>query len=150
MDCLLNKLSATSSKIKFEHRASSGSFTFPSVFIAILNSSEYHISYLLGNEYDASGLNEEVVEIKHLINFNYSLKKPIIVKIKRNGDEYIGDIPELEIYSFGSDKFEVLRNINEEITELFEMLIKINDDKLGKHPKNWKKTLNEFVSFNEN
>jgi len=99
--------------------------------------------------FNDSDLTEENIQIDTLINFKYSLKKPITIKIKREIFEYIGDIPELEIYSFGKNKFEVLRAINEEITELFEELTEIPDNKLGKYPKKWKKILKDYIQKNE-
>ena len=86
-------------------------------------------------------------QIDRLINFNYTLSKPIKVKIIKNLDgEVIGDIEELELYSFGNDEFEVLRELNEELTDLFEDLRDIGDDNLGKLPKKWKHILEKYIS----
>jgi len=88
------------------------------------------------------------VEIPYLINFNYSLKKPVVVKIIQdiNGD-VIGDIEELELYSYGNDESEVLRELNEDLTDLFERLITMGNDRLGKHPKKWKKILKQYIEI---
>lgn len=88
-----------------------------------------------------------VTYINTLINFKYELKKPIPVRLIREGNELIGEINELEMYSFGNDEFEVLKELNEEITELFEMLINIEDSNLGKYPKNWKSTLKQYIQI---
>lgn len=84
-------------------------------------------------------------EIDTLINFNYTLKKPIKVKITKNTSGVIGDIEELELYSFGNSEFEVLRELNEEVVFLFEDLIEMEDRNLGKYPKKWKSILNKYI-----
>lgn len=87
------------------------------------------------------------IEIDKLINFNYTLSKPIKVRIIKNlRGEVIGDIKELELYSFGNDEFEVLRELNEELTDLFEDLRDIGDDNLGKLPKKWRSILEKHIS----
>jgi hypothetical protein len=83
--------------------------------------------------------------IDTLINFNYTLKKPIEVKIIEDISGVIGDIEELELYSFGNNEFEVLRELNEELTVLFEDLIEIEDKNLGDFPKKWKSILNRYI-----
>ncbi len=83
--------------------------------------------------------------IDTLINFNYTLKKPIKVKIIKSTSGIIGDIEELELYSFGDSEFEVLRELNEEVVSLFEDLIEMEDKNLGKYPKKWKSILNQYI-----
>lgn len=90
---------------------------------------------------------EKETYINTLINFNYELKKPIPVRLIREGNDIIGDIKDLELYSFGNDEFEVLKELNEEITELFEMLINIEDSNLGKFPKSWKSILTRYIQI---
>jgi len=88
----------------------------------------------------------EYTQIDKLINFNYTLSKPIKVRIIKNlRGEVIGDIEELELYSFGNDEFEVLRELNEELTDLFEDLINVEDQNLGKIPRKWKATLKKYL-----
>jgi hypothetical protein len=85
--------------------------------------------------------------INKLINFNYTLRKPIKVKIIKNlSGEVIGDIEELELYSFGDDEFEVLRELNEELTDLFEDLLDIADKNLGEFPQKWKSILQKYIN----
>lgn len=84
-------------------------------------------------------------EIDTLINFNYTLIKPIKVKIIKNTSGVIGDIEELELYSYGDNEFEVLRELNEEVVSLFEDLIEMEDKNLGKYPKKWKSILNQYI-----
>lgn len=84
--------------------------------------------------------------INNLINFNYELLKPIEVKMKEVRGEFIGSIDELELHAWGDDRHLVLREINENLTRLFEKLISIDDRNLGKYPKNWKKILNSYVT----
>ncbi len=57
----------------------------------------------------------------------------------------IGDIEELELYSYGDSQFEVLRELNEELVSLFEDLIGMEDRNLGKYPKKWKSILNKYI-----
>ncbi len=83
--------------------------------------------------------------IDTLINFNYELRNPIKVKIIKDTSGVIGDIEELELYSFGNNEFEVLRELNEELTVLFEDLIEIEDKNLGDFPKKWKSILNRYI-----
>jgi hypothetical protein len=92
-------------------------------------------------------MKKEKLQIEKLIDAKYSLKKPITVNIKidKQNYEYVGDIPELELYSYGIDKLEVLRELNEELTELFEKLINMNENKLGKFSKKWKNILKKYV-----
>ena len=101
-----------------------------------------------GENYEVSATHENMkyIEINNLINFNYSLKRPIEVKIITNiFGEVIGDIEELELYSFGNDEFEVLRELNEDLTDLFEELINLRNENLGKYPKKWKKLLKKYI-----
>jgi hypothetical protein len=114
--------------------------------LVMLNIGTFNTSpfFLRNNAYTSSDVNEEKVQIETLTNFKYNLKKPITVNIVRDKFDYIGDIPELELYSYGSNKFEVLRELNEEITELFEKLISMKEDELGKFPKKWKNILEEY------
>ena len=90
-------------------------------------------------------IHTEFIEIKTLIDSGYELIKPIKVKIIKNNNEVIGDIEELEIYSFGENEFEVLRELNEEITDLFDDIIKLNEKNLGKYPKKWKAILKKYI-----
>jgi predicted RNase H-like HicB family nuclease len=91
----------------------------------------------------------EIVLINELINFKYSLRKPIKVTIEWENGEYLADIEDLEIYSFGKTKDEVLREVNQELTELFEELLTINENNIGQHPKKWKKILSEYIQLND-
>ncbi len=83
--------------------------------------------------------------IDTLINFNYTLKTPIEVEIIEDISGVIGDIEELELYSYGDSEFEVLRELNEELVSLFEDLIGMEDKNLGKYPKKWKSILNQYI-----
>jgi len=120
-------------------------FLNPLIMNAIINKNKL----IRINGFNDSDINEENLQINTLINFKYYLKKPINVKIKRDKYEYIGDVPELGIYSFGFNKFEVLREINEEITDLFDEIVNIPDNKLGRCPKKWKKILKDYIQKNE-
>ncbi len=91
--------------------------------------------------------NINYTKIETLINFKYSLKKPINVKLIKNiNGDVIGDIEDLELYSFGKDEFEVLRELNEELTSLFEDLVDIDNKNLGEYPKKWKRILKNYLN----
>ena len=102
--------------------------------------------YKMINDYSTSvERNPRITQISELINFNYELKKPIEVKLIYDGFDIIGTIDELELYSWGDNEFIVLRELNEDITDLFTKLISISNDKLGKYPKKWKFILNKYI-----
>jgi len=86
------------------------------------------------------------VTLETLINFKYDLKKPIKIKVIKEGSDVIGEIADLGIYAFGKNDFEVLREINYDLTELFEEIMKLSDAQLGKRPKYWKKILSNYIS----
>ncbi|MBU1087988.1 MAG: hypothetical protein KKD05_10810 [Candidatus Omnitrophica bacterium] len=85
-------------------------------------------------------------KIDTLINFNYKLKRAFEVKITKTGDEVLGEIEELELYSFGNNEFETLRELNQNLTEMYEYLSSKNDANLGKFPLNWKRILSSHIS----
>lgn len=87
----------------------------------------------------------ELIDLYDLIDHRFKLKKPIQVKITRDELDTIGEINELGIYAFGNSQFEVLREINKDVTELFEELFNISENQLGKLPRKWKETLLEYV-----
>ena len=87
------------------------------------------------------------VKLDTLINFKYDLKKPIEVIVIKEGSDVIGEIADLGIYAFGKNEFEVLREINFDLTELFEEIMKLTDAQLGKRPKYWKKILSNYISM---
>jgi len=88
---------------------------------------------------------KEFIDLNELIDFRYKLKKPLKVMITHDGYDTIGEIPELGIYAFGDNQFEVLREINKDTTELFEELDNHTEDKLGTLPKKWKRFLAEYL-----
>lgn len=88
---------------------------------------------------------KEFIDLDELIDFRYKLKKSLKVMITHDGHDTIGEIPELGIYAFGNNQFEVLREINKDVTELFEELDNHEKDKLGTLPKKWKRFLAEYV-----
>lgn len=79
--------------------------------------------------------------ITDLDSDSYRVKKPIKYIIEYIEGEVIGDVEELEIYSFGVTLNEVIRVIKQEIIELYDELINKNDEKLGYKPRKWKNYL---------
>lgn len=122
-------------------------------YFLIINENSTHIAEI--NYGDQSFLMSEIkpenviyfTQLDTLINFNYDLKKPIDVKLIKEGAEVIGEIADLGIYAFGKSEFEVLREINLDLTELFEEIMTLTDEQLGKRPKYWKKILSNYISI---
>lgn len=90
---------------------------------------------------------EREIKISSLINFNFKLKEPIIVKITKVDDEFLGTIDSLELYSFGESEAEVERELNIALTDLFNELLKYENNNLGKHPRKWKKVLEKYINI---
>lgn len=88
---------------------------------------------------------EEIVDLSELIDSKFELLKSIKVKITKDNSEFIAEIPELKIYAFGESYFEVLREVNRDITDLFEELMGIEEKKLGVVPSKWKKILSNYI-----
>lgn len=106
------------------------------------------LEYLFHNE--SKDLDSpELIDLNDLIDYRYKLIKPIQVKITRDELDTIGEINELGIYAFGNSQFEVLREINKDVSELFEELFSINENQLGTLPRKWKETLLEYVEKEE-
>lgn len=85
------------------------------------------------------------IQLEDLIDSKYCLSKPLYVDIKRDGLDFIGSIDDLDIYAFGESELEVLREINRDVTELFEELLAHETDKLGVKPIKWKKILTDCI-----
>lgn len=101
--------------------------------------------YIIDSAITTSSPYVEYIDLNELIDFRFKLKKSIKVKITKDELDTIGEIPALGIYAFGNNQFEVLREINKDITELFEEILEHNESKLGTMPKKWKKLLEEYV-----
>lgn len=84
--------------------------------------------------------------INTIIHPSYKVNKPIPVQLTYIGTEVIGYIHELDLYSFGLNEFEVLKELNEDITDLLSVLIEEGSENLGRDPSKWLDTLNEYIS----
>lgn len=128
--------------------ASQGKINFWLIISPITESSKTNID-ITGKTTSATNNNEkniiESIDITELIDSKYELIKPINANIIRDGLDYIGEIPELKIYAFGDSYLETLREINKDITELFEELDNLNKEQLGKDPTKWKEILSHYV-----
>lgn len=103
----------------------------------------YNIStFLHADNYISS---ERFVNLAELIDYKYKLTKPLAVKIIREESDFIGEVAELDIYAFGGSEFEVLREINKDVTELFEEILGLDESQLGNKPLKWKKILSEYI-----
>ena len=109
------------------------------------NQSKYIRSYF---DIESSKIPKYKIPITDLINFNYQLKKPINVSVEFIDDEYFGYIDELEIYAYADTEHKMLREINHDLSDLFNLLVDNPKYELGKKPKNWKKILSEYIEKN--
>lgn len=73
------------------------------------------------------------------------LKSPIDVSFKIYPDEVIALIPNLELYGEGANEIEALNDLELELIDLFEDLNSLPDNKLGKHPRKWKRIINSLI-----
>jgi len=104
-------------------------------WIAIQSESGDFVSYNIQSNY-----------IYNLNNTNYVVGKKILVKVEKDeNNEIICDIPEIELYSFGKNEEEALKQLKLEIIDLFDDLISIPDNQLGASPVEWKKYLKEHI-----
>ncbi|MCG2713073.1 MAG: hypothetical protein L6416_12235 [Candidatus Omnitrophica bacterium] len=121
----------------------SASVTFCSDRLDLFSASDFMIVEKDKILYDSKLVSEAVLytKIDTLINFNYKLKIPFEVKITKQRGEVIGEIVELELYAFGSNEFEVLRELNQDLTEMCKYLSSKKNENLGKFPLQWKRIL---------
>ncbi len=85
-------------------------------------------------------------QLDDLYHPNYQLKKPLEVKFIQEGSELIGEIEILALYSFGEDKFSILKDLISDVIELFEDITKMDDNQLGKYPRKWKDILKNYIN----
>ncbi len=133
--------SATEGKtVKLNKNSASGTYLLDvPVLFSASNSVLIEEEILFDNNMKAKYVS--YTKIDTLINFNYRLKKPFKVKITKSEDEVLGEIEELELYSFGDNEFEILRELNQNLTEMYEYLSSKKDVNLGKFPLSWKRIL---------
>jgi len=85
-------------------------------------------------------------EIRMLFSPGYVVLVPIPLKLVYSEDGIIGEIRELELYSFADNEFEVIRELHEDIVDMYEFLINKTEDELGVFPIAWKNFLIEHVT----
>ena len=85
------------------------------------------------------------VSINSLPSEKYEVIEPISVILKIYIDETLALLPELELYGEGQNEIEALKDLKLELIELMEDFEEIPEEKLGKNPKSWKKTLNKLI-----
>lgn len=113
---------------------------------SVVASYDFIVQAIGGDSFTKSQSSEYHVEVETLMNFNYELKKPIDVVITRQLDgSLVGEIKELELYSFEDSEAAIMRDLNEDLTELFEDLLAIENSKLGKSPAKWKAILQKYI-----
>jgi hypothetical protein len=84
-------------------------------------------------------------KIYDLTNDNNILKEPMDIILEIYPDEVIAIMAELELTGEGSNIYEALRELKLEILDLYDELAETPDEKLGKHPKSWKRILIRLI-----
>ena len=81
------------------------------------------------------------VDLRNLKGFE--VLEPIKIQLGFENSELFAEIPELELYSYGNDEIECIKELKGDIINLFK---KVNEDypqeKLGANPRKWKEFLN--------
>lgn len=85
------------------------------------------------------------ISIAYLSEPDMSVVRPIPVSVEREGDEIRAEIPELELYAFGSSTEEAVEELREEVADLVRTLASLGDDQLGGKASAWKKFLSSRV-----
>jgi hypothetical protein len=78
------------------------------------------------------------------------LKYPITVIISReeyyeDEEEFAASWPEVEVAGLGLTEACAINDLKDKIVELYEELLNISDESLGKLPKRWKRALNAAI-----
>jgi len=120
-----------------------------------LDSSEIYtienIQFIPGSAHKSTEVksNPITVPVKELINFKYQLKKPLEIILEYENGEWLGYIEALNLYEWGKDEFEVLRQLNEDLTDLFNSVVESKEYSLGLVPSKWKTILEDHIELNE-
>lgn len=80
-----------------------------------------------------------------LTSNEYELTNTIDIILKIFPNEVLALIPDLEIYGEGATEPEAINDLKMELIDLYEDLVDITDEKLGKFPKTWKKIVKTFI-----
>jgi len=83
------------------------------------------------------------VTITSLHDATLCVEKPFKLDLSIVDDEVLGEITELELYSFGENESGVIEELREEIEELFKDLSQTKN--LGKLPTEWLNILNQHI-----
>ena len=75
----------------------------------------------------------------------YGLIDFIPISIIQEDDQFIGDIPTIELYAFGDSLNEVIYELREDIIDLYEELEATPNKHLSQNPRKWKAELRKLV-----
>ncbi|HMX33613.1 MAG TPA: hypothetical protein PKC66_15340, partial [Leptospiraceae bacterium] len=75
----------------------------------------------------------------------FEVLEPIKIEISIEYEEYLVEIPELEIYAYDKDIHECIKEIKEDIIRLYYDLNRERKEILGEKPKKWKDFLNYSI-----
>ena len=73
------------------------------------------------------------------------LVKPVPIVIEDYGDEIHASYLEIGAFGVGLTEAEAIANLKSEIRCMFDELKGVSDNKLGKLPLHWKRTLNNIL-----
>jgi hypothetical protein len=83
--------------------------------------------------------------LDNLYSENYTLNKPLVVKLKKDYGEYVAQLQDINVGATGVDIEEALMNLSEIILNRFKNLNKLVDKKLGSDIKAQKVFLNSVI-----
>ena len=83
--------------------------------------------------------------LDNLYSENYTLNKPLVVKLKKYYGEYVAQLQDINVGATGSDIEDALMNLSEIILNKFKTLNKLTDRKMGSDIKAQKVFLNSVI-----
>ncbi len=84
--------------------------------------------------------------IKSLNNPTCKLKREFGINIKRDHKEVIGEIPQLELYAFGDTEAEVIKELTEEIIDLWKVIKNKDLSQLSIKAFTWQSYLQQYIT----
>ena len=88
--------------------------------------------------------NFRMIPLNSLQTANYSLKKPFIILLEKDGDRYMASLDDIEAFAVSDTEYEAINGLCEEIVQLYEDLFN-SPHKLGPLPQKWLQFLNDYI-----
>jgi len=85
-----------------------------------------------------------IVPLNSLKTSKYFLKKPLIILLERDGNQYIASLDDVEVFVVSDTEYEAIDGICEEIVQLYEDLLD-SSHRLGPLPLRWYQFLNDYI-----